>query len=65
MNKTSVVEQVPQKDQDYEAAVDRYLIEIEHLRRDMAASQQRIERLRHETGGMLEETRQVLARLSA
>ena len=55
----------PQHDQDYERAVERYLIEIEQLRSDMAESQNRIERLRAETSGMLAETRQVLFKLAA
>ena len=65
MNKTSVINTVPQQDKDYEVAVDRYMIEIEHIRGDMAESQKRIERLRAETSGILSETRQVLARLAA
>jgi hypothetical protein len=65
MNKTSVINAVPQQDKDYEAAVDRYMIEIEHIRSDMAESQQRIERLRAETTGMLTETRQILSKLAA
>lgn len=65
MNKTSAVNATPQHDKDYELAVDRYLVEIEHLRSDMAESQNRIERLRAETSGMLAETRQVLSKLAA
>ena len=65
MNKTRAVDTMPQQDKDYEVAVDRYLIEIEHTRSDMAASQERIERLRAETSDMLKETRQVLSRLAA
>jgi len=65
MSKTSVVNTVPQQDKDYELAIDRYMIEIEHIRGDMAESQKRIERLRVETSGILSETRQVLARLAA
>ena len=65
MSKTSVINTVPQQDKDYEVAIDRYMIEIEHIRGDMAESQKRIERLRTETSGILSETRQVLARLAA
>ncbi len=65
MNKTSVVHAMPQQDKDYEVAVDRYMIEIEHIRSDMAESQNRIERLRAETSGILAETRQVLSKLAA
>ena len=65
MNKSSVVNTVPQQDKDYEIAVDRYMIEIEHIRSDMAESQNRIERLRAETSGILAETRQVLSKLAA
>lgn len=65
MNKTSIVNTAPQQDKDYEVAVDRTMIEIEHNRSDMAASQKRIERLRAETSDILAETRQVLAKLAA
>ena len=65
MNKTSIVNTAPQQDKDYEGAVDRTMIEIEHNRSDMAASQKRIERLRAETSDILAETRQVLAKLAA
>ena len=65
MNKTSAVNAAPQQDKDYEVAVDRTMIEIEHNRSDMAASQKRIERLRAETSDILAETRQVLAKLAA
>jgi len=65
MNKTSVVNTAPQQDKDYEVAVDHYLIEIEHTRSDMAASQKRIERLRAETSDILAETRQVLSKMAA
>jgi len=64
VNKTSVVNTMPQQDKDYEVAVDRYMIEIEHIRSDMAESQNRIERLRAETSGILVETRQVLSKLA-
>ena len=64
MSKTTVINTVPQQDKDYELAIDRYMIEIEHIRGDMAESQKRIERLRTETSGILSETRQVLARLA-
>ena len=64
MSKTSVINTAPQQDKDYEVAIDRYMIEIEHIRGDMAESQKRIERLRTETSGILSETRQVLARLA-
>ena len=65
MSKTSVINTMPQQDEDFEVAIDRYMIEIEHIRGDMAESQKRIERLRAETSGILSETRQVLARLAA
>ena len=65
MSKTTVINTVPQQDKDYEVAIDRYMIEIEHIRSDMAESQKRIEHLRTETSGILSETRQVLARLAA
>jgi hypothetical protein len=65
MNKTSVISTTPQQDKDYEVAVDRYMIEIEHIRSDMAESQKRIERLRAETSDILAETRQVLSKLAA
>ena len=65
MNKTSVVNTIPQQDKDYEIAVDRYMAEIEHLRGDIAESQKRIQRLRAETNGILAETRQVLSKLAA
>ena len=65
MSKTTVINTVPQQDKDYELAIDRYMIEIEHIRSDMAESQKRIEHLRTETSGILSETRQVLARLAA
>ena len=65
MNKTSVIDSRPQQDGDYEIAIDRYMIEIEHTRSDMAKSQERIERLRNETSGLLAETRQVLSKLAA
>ncbi len=65
MNKTSIVNAAPQQDKDYEVAVDRTMIEIEHNRSDMAASQKRIDRLRAETSDILAETRQVLAKLAA
>lgn len=64
MNKTSVVNAAPRQDQDYEAAVERYMIEIEHIRSDMAQSQFRIEKLRDETSTVLAETRQVLSKLT-
>jgi len=65
MNKATVTNAMPQQDRDYEIAVDRFLIEIEHIRSDMAESQTRIERLRAETSGILAETRQVLSKLAA
>lgn len=65
MNKTDIINAVPQQDKDYEVAVDRTMIEIEHTRSDIAASQKRIERLRAETSDILAETRQVLAKLAA
>ena len=61
----SIVTAISQQDGDYEIAVDRYIIEIEHTRSDMAKSQERIERLRSETSGLLAETRQVLSKLAA
>ena len=64
MNKTNIIQAAPQKDSDYEVAVERYIVEIEHLRQDMAESQRRIERLRTETSGMLDETRSVLNKLA-
>lgn len=60
MNEINTVQTAPQQDQDYEVAVERYLIGIEHNRQDMAASQRRIERLQAETSGMLDETRNIL-----
>jgi hypothetical protein len=65
MSKTSVINTMPQQDKDYEVAVDRYLIEIEHIRSDMSESQKRIERLRIETSDILAETRQVLSKLTS
>jgi hypothetical protein len=65
MSKTSVINTMPQQDKDYEVAVDRYLIEIEHSRSDMSESQKRIERLRIETSDILAETRQVLSKLTS
>lgn len=64
MDKTSVADAAPRQDPDYEAAVERYLIEIEYIRSDMAQSQSRIEKLRAETNAMLAETRQVLSKLT-
>lgn len=64
MNKSTVANTAPQQDKDYEIAIDRTMIEIEHNRSDMAASQKRIERLRAETSDILVETRQVLAKLA-
>jgi hypothetical protein len=55
---------LPKRDEDYESAIDRCLIEIEHTRRDMAESQNRIERLRSETSEMLSQTRQMLSQLA-
>ena len=65
MSKISIIEATPRQDKDFEVAVDRYMIEIEHIRGDMAESQKRIERLRAETSEMLAETRQVLSKLAA
>lgn len=65
MAKISVLDATPQHEEDYEIAVDRYMVEIEHIRGDMAESQKRIERLRAETSGILAETRQVLSKLAA
>ena len=65
MNQTDITNILPQKDEDYQIALDRTMIEIEHNRSDMAASQKRIERLRVETSDILAETRQVLAKLAA
>jgi hypothetical protein len=64
VDKANTINSTPQHDNDYEAAVVRYMIEIEHNRRDMAESQRRIERLRAETSQILAETRQVLAHLA-
>lgn len=64
MNKTNTVNTIPQQDKDYEIAVDRYIVEIEHTRGDMMESQNRIERLRAETSGLLAETRQILSNLA-
>ena len=65
MNKTDIVNAAPQQDKDHQIALERTMIEIEHNRSDMAASQKRIERLRAETSDILAETRQVLTKLAA
>ena len=65
MNKTSAADSIPQREEEYEIALDATLLEIERNRRDMAETQTRIEHLREETGQMLQETQQVLARLAA
>lgn len=62
--KTTVANPVPEREEDYEVALDATLSEIERNRREMAATQTRIERLREETGAMLEETKRVLAKLA-
>ena len=64
MNKTTIANSIPQRDEEYQNALDTTLLEIEHNRRDIAESQARIERLRTETGVMLEETKKVLAKLA-
>ena len=65
MSKAAITDAVPQQDKDYENAVDRYMVELEHVRDEMAASQQRIKRLRAQTSEILSETRDVLAKLAA
>ena len=65
MSKTTIANPIPQQDEEYENALEATLLEIEHNRRDMAESQTRIERLRAETGAMLEETKKVLSQLAA
>lgn len=64
MNKMSIADPIPRQDEEYEMALDATLLEIESNRRDMTKSQARIERLRAETGTMLEETKQLLAKLA-
>jgi len=65
MSKAAITDAGPQQDKDYENAVDRYMVELEHVRDEMAASQQRIKRLRAQTSEILSETRDVLAKLAA
>jgi hypothetical protein len=64
VNEPNTIGVAPQQDKDYEIAVDRYIVEIEHIRQDMAESQRRIERLRTETSKMMDETRNVLSKLA-
>ena len=48
-------------DAEYEAAIDRYLREMEQLRDDMEIRQQRIEQMQAETQAMLAQLEQLRA----
>jgi len=65
MNSTDSVQATPKHDKDYELATERFMVEIEHMRHEMAESQSRIERLRQETSGLLNDTRRILQNLAA
>jgi len=53
MDETKVLDAPANADAEYEAAIDRYLREMEQLRDDMEVRQQRIERMQAETQAML------------
>ncbi len=55
MDQTVTLDVTPHIDAEYEAAIDRYLSEMERMKIQMADKQQNIERLQSETQAMLAE----------
>ncbi len=59
MDQTVMLDITPNIDSEYEAAIDRYLSEMERMKIQMADKQQQIERLQSETQVMLAELKAV------
>ncbi len=59
MNQTVTLDVTPNIDAEYEAAIDRYLSEMERMKIQMADKQQQIEQLQSETQAMLAELKVV------
>lgn len=55
MDITGTLDVTPSRDTEYEAAIDRYLSEMERMKIQMTEKQQQIERLQSETQAMLAE----------
>lgn len=55
MEKSVTFDVTPNVDAEYEAAIDQYLNEMEHMKTQMAEKQRRIETLQAETQAMLAE----------
>jgi len=55
MDTTGTLDVTPSRDAEYEAAIDRYLSEMERMKIQMTEKQQQIERLQSETQAMLAE----------
>jgi hypothetical protein len=53
MEEITSLEITPDIEEEYRAAIDRYLQEMEHMKRDMTARQARIEKLQAETQAIL------------
>lgn len=61
MNSTQTVNSSEHVDDEYKAAIDGYLLEMERLRDDMAARQKRIDNTQAETRDLLAELRKLRA----
>ena len=55
MEKTTALDAVPNVDAEYEAAIDRYLTQMEQMKAEMDERQERIQQMRAETEVMLAE----------
>lgn len=60
MENTTALEIRPNTDAECEVAIDQYLTEMEHMKRQMAESQREIETLRAETDAVLVNIMQML-----
>jgi predicted nucleic acid-binding Zn-ribbon protein len=61
MEDTTILDAPANVDAEYEAAIDRNLHEMERLRDDMEARQQRIEQMQAETQALLAQLEQLRA----
>jgi hypothetical protein len=61
MESTNTLDTPANVDAEYEVAIDRYLHEMERLRDDMEARQQRIEQMQAETQALLAQLEQLRA----
>lgn len=65
MEETKPIGAASRQDEEYKTAIDRFIVEIEKNRAEMAESDQRVEQIRAETRELLAETRHILAKLAA